>query len=117
MPELDDTVVAATAAAANDATTGDVHASAGRAAPSRRSMLRVAAGAGAAGVAATTLGGMVGKMAARANSRPWPSHLRLPAPNRSSCTFATHHQARSTCFAARRRPVCRTVTSPRTSSA
>jgi hypothetical protein len=70
MPELDDTVVAATAAAANDATAGNAHASAGRAAPSRRSMLRVAAGAGAAGVAATTLGGMVGKTAARASSRP-----------------------------------------------
>jgi hypothetical protein len=70
MPELDDTVVAATAAAANDATVGDAHASAGRAGPSRRSMLRVAAGAGAAGVAATTLGGMVGKMAARSSTRP-----------------------------------------------
>ena len=70
MPELDDTVMAATAAAANDATAGNTHASAGRAAPSRRSMLQVAAGAGAAGVAATTLGGMVGKMAARASTRP-----------------------------------------------
>ncbi|HEX7993143.1 MAG TPA: hypothetical protein VF506_04425 [Streptosporangiaceae bacterium] len=70
MPELDDTVAAATAAAANDATAGDAHASAGRAGPSRRSMLQVAAGAGAAGVAATTLGGMVGKMAARSSTRP-----------------------------------------------
>jgi len=69
MPELDDTVVAGTAAA-NDATDGNGHASAGRAAPSRRSMLRVAAGAGAAGVAVTTMGGMFGKMAAHASSRP-----------------------------------------------
>ena len=70
MPELDDTVAAATAAAANDATGGDAQASTGRAGPSRRSMLQVAAGAGAAGVAATTLGGMVGKMAARSSTRP-----------------------------------------------
>jgi hypothetical protein len=34
------------------------------AAPSRRSVLRVAAGAGAAGIAATTLGGLVGGVAA-----------------------------------------------------
>ena len=39
-----------------------------RAAPSRRSVLRAAAGAGAAGIAATALSGVVGGMAARASA-------------------------------------------------
>jgi hypothetical protein len=38
------------------------------AAPSRRSVLRVAAGAGAAGIAATALSGVVGGMAAQAST-------------------------------------------------
>jgi len=38
------------------------------AAPSRRSVLRVAAGAGAAGIAATTLGSLVGGVAAHAST-------------------------------------------------
>jgi hypothetical protein len=38
------------------------------AAPSRRSVLRVAAGAGAAGIAATALSGVVGGMAAQASA-------------------------------------------------
>ncbi len=64
MPELDETAAAKAAAgnhgANNRRRTG--------AAPSRRSMLRVAAGAGAAGIAATTLSSVVGAMAARAST-------------------------------------------------
>lgn len=62
MPELDETA-AAKAAAGNHGTIA-----AGPAAPSRRSILRVAAGAGAAGIAATTLSSVVGTMAARAST-------------------------------------------------
>ena len=70
MPELDDTAAAGAAVAANDGTAGNAAASGWFAAPSRRSMLRVAAGAGAAGIAATTLGGVVNGMAARASTKP-----------------------------------------------
>jgi len=69
MSEPDQTVPAGTAAVGSD-----------RVAPSRRSMLQVAAGAGAAGIAATTLGGVVGRMAARANTSPGAgAELSAPA--------------------------------------
>jgi hypothetical protein len=69
MPELDETA-AARAAARNHGAAARNHGAAapGGAAPSRRSMLRVAAGAGAAGIAATTLSSVVGGMAARAST-------------------------------------------------
>src|SRR5215475_681796 len=68
MPEPDDTAAAGTTAAADGRDTGSADTGASRA-PSRRSMLQVAAGAGAAGIAATTLGG-VSRMAARPGTRP-----------------------------------------------
>ncbi|MGN6173187.1 MAG: hypothetical protein ACTHPS_09570 [Streptosporangiaceae bacterium] len=70
MPELDETATAGAAAATNDGTAGAQAAGTGRAGPSRRSMLRVAAGAGAAGIAATTLGGVIGGMAGRTGATP-----------------------------------------------
>ncbi|HXL19827.1 MAG TPA: hypothetical protein VN961_20110 [Streptosporangiaceae bacterium] len=55
------------------------------AAPSRRSVLRVAAGAGAAGIAATALSGVVGGMAAQA-SAPKGNGAEHGAPDRAAGT-------------------------------
>src|SRR5215510_5960247 len=51
--------------------------------PSRRSVLRVAAGAGAAGIAATALSGVVGGMAAQASALKGTGHL---SPDEASGT-------------------------------
>jgi hypothetical protein len=60
MPDLDDQAVAGTQGAA------------GPGVPSRRSVLRVAAGAGAAGIAASALGGVLAS--AGAGARPRTEH-------------------------------------------
>lgn len=58
MPDLDHT----------DASPADSEGTAGNSAPSRRSLFRVAAGAGAAGVAATALSGVIAPAAALAKA-------------------------------------------------
>jgi hypothetical protein len=62
MPDLDDMGAVSEAAAVSHRT------ATAAAPPSRRSVLRVAAGAGAAGIAASTLGSVVGGVAARAST-------------------------------------------------
>ena len=70
MPDLDHT----------DASSADREGSAGNDAPSRRSVFRVAAGAGAAGVAATALSGVLAPAAALAA----PDAPRLTADEAAS---------------------------------
>jgi hypothetical protein len=53
------------------------HTTAGAAAPSRRAVLRVAAGAGAAGIAATALSGVAGSAAAQASAAAGSPAARL----------------------------------------
>jgi len=66
MPDLDDMGAVSEAAAVSHGT------AAAAAPPSQRSVLRVAAGAGAAGIAASTLGSVVGGVAARASTKAGP---------------------------------------------
>jgi hypothetical protein len=63
MPDRDDQGAGREIAAAGQASAGGT-----KAAPSRRAVLRSAAGAGAAGIAVTTLGSVVGGVAARAST-------------------------------------------------
>ncbi len=67
MPDLDDMGAVSEAAAVSHGT-----AAAAAAPPSRRNVLRVAAGAGAAGIAASTLGSVIGGVAARASTKAGP---------------------------------------------
>ncbi len=75
MPDLDDPGAARTGSTSNHGATdhGGV--------PSRRSVLQVAAGAGAAGIAATTLGSVLGGVAARASTRPDAGHSTAGTAN------------------------------------
>ena len=68
MPALDDPDVATTQKAANSGP------------PSRRSVLRVAAGAGAAGIAATALGGVITPASAATSGRAVHPAPDDPAP-------------------------------------
>ena len=74
MPDLDDPGAARTGStsthgASTHGASNHGPASTGTGVPSRRSVLQVAAGAGAAGIAVTTLGSVLGGVAARASTR------------------------------------------------
>lgn len=79
MPDLDNT----DAAARNSAESGD-------AAPSRRSVLRVAAGAGAAGIAATALSGVVAPVAAAAATTGHGARHATPEELATSDAIVVH---------------------------